>query len=115
MVIALLIALATQFTSGLFISDDVLYDGPLYDMVSESTAETMKSIHYQTFDILLILISIHILFALVHLFKKDNLIWGIVSGNKKLEQAPNLFFKPSIIGIVIWLAIFTSLYLMWAE
>lgn len=111
MVMFLLLCLGLQLFTGLFASDDVFTEGPLYSMVSESFAESMDSLHHQTFNILLVLISLHALAGVFHVLRGDNVIGAILTGKKKIKQsvAP-LHFKPTVVPLIIWALCSYSLY-----
>ncbi len=115
MVLALLISLGVQLFSGLFASDDVFSEGPLYSLFSESTAEQLDSLHHFNFNILLILIAVHALAGILHFFRGDNVLLAIVSGNKKLplKNSTSLSFKSALMPLVLWATLFTLLYSSW--
>lgn len=82
MVMALLALVLLQAVSGLFTSDDIMTEGPLYAVVSGKVSGWMSSIHYQAFDILLGLIALHVLVIIYYkLFKKTHLIPAMVKGS----------------------------------
>ena len=113
MVLILLSLLFLQIFSGLFASDDVFTEGPLYSFVSESFAEKMDNLHHSNFDLLLIFIGLHVIAALYHQLKGDGLIQGIFTGKNtlpKLQQQPQLFWRSSLIALTIWLVLFLLLY-----
>lgn len=65
-VLALLSLLLLQSVSGLFNSDDVFYNGPLYHGVSVSFRDAMGWVHDLAFDLLLALVALHILAVSYH-------------------------------------------------
>lgn len=113
MVLALLAALGVQLLTGLFATDDVLAEGPLLYYVSDSLAETLDSLHNSNFDILLILIGLHVIAALVHTFKADNVIKTIITGKSENEEASDLKFKSSLIPLVLWVILFSLFAYLW--
>lgn len=86
-VLAMLGAIAVQVGLGLFAIDkDGLYEGPLAYLVSLDASEEIADLHEDWFDILLILIGLHIaalLFYRLVLGKK--LIWPMISGKGVAE------------------------------
>ena len=111
MVMALLVSLGLQLFSGLFSSDDVFSEGPLYASASDSFNETMHAIHQSNFDLLLILISLHALAGILHLFRGDNVIWAIISGKKRLAIQPErLTFKKMLLPLMVWLLLSYGIY-----
>jgi cytochrome b len=110
-VVVLLLASFAQAFSGLFNSDDIEYFGPLYDKVNSEWVDQFGDFHESFYNVLIILIGVHILAALLYwLVKKQNLILPMITGEKQLagEDAAQ---KP------VWLALFTlglSGVLVWA-
>ncbi|WP_448211979.1 cytochrome b/b6 domain-containing protein [Colwellia sp. MEBiC06753] len=114
MVLALIITLGLQLFSGLFATDDVLAEGPLIYWLSENFAETMDSLHHTNFNVLLGLIALHIIAAVVHSLKADNVIKAIFITGKSTEAPEHkLKFKSSLLPLAIWGAVFLSLNYFW--
>ena len=87
MVILLLLCLTAQAVLGLFSNDDILFDGPLRDMVSKETSDWLTGLHAQNFNILLGLISLHVLAAIFYLVaKRENLIGAMFTGRKPAAE-----------------------------
>lgn len=83
MVICLLVALLLQVASGLVTTDDILWEGPLYNSVSEEVAELGASIHHRLGTLLQWFVLLHIIAVLYHRFRlKDPLIGAMVHGRK---------------------------------
>lgn len=81
-VIALLLALAVQVGTGLFLTDeDGLVEGPLAHLVSFDTAEAMSEVHEAVFNVLLVLIGIHVAAILFYrLVLGKRLVGAMVTG-----------------------------------
>lgn len=81
-VIAMLTLLVVQVGLGLFSTDeDGLEEGPLAYLVSSDTAEEAAELHESLFDVLLVLIAIHVAAILFYaLFKRQNLVGPMLSG-----------------------------------
>ncbi|MDQ7246726.1 cytochrome b/b6 domain-containing protein [Dongia sedimenti] len=89
MVLVLLLAVGIQSFSGLFNTDDVLFDGPLYDNAPESVTDLAGFVHAWLFNILLALIALHVLVIALYLFwKRENLVRAMVTGRAFLPR-PN--------------------------
>lgn len=72
-----------QGISGLFANDQIFTRGPFARMVSSSTSDTLTRLHQSNFDLLLIVIGIHVLaVALYWLIKRDNLVGPMITGRK---------------------------------
>lgn len=83
-VFALLAALCTQVGTGLFSVDvDGLESGPLAIFVSFKTGRELADIHEFSFDILVVLIALHIAaIALYRLLLKNDLVRPMVTGHR---------------------------------
>ena len=87
-VFAMLALLLLQAVSGLFTSDDIATDGPLFGLVSSSVSARMSTLHRLTIDAIYIVVGIHLLATLFYLLvKRENLVKPMVTGNKQLEPA----------------------------
>ncbi len=88
-VVAMLVALATQVGLGLFaIEEDALYEGPLSHLVSYETARTLADRHETMFNVLLVLIALHLLAVLYYLLiRRDDLMTPMVTGRGKADEA----------------------------
>ena len=86
-VLALLAATLLQVTLGLFSSDeDGLYSGPLATWIDLDLSEEIADLHDKFFDILLILIGVHVAAILFYaLFKRSNLIGPMLTGRAGVD------------------------------
>lgn len=83
MVVLLLLALALQTATGLFADNDIDTTGPLGDLVSGSLRSRLTTIHKYNFELILILVGIHVLAVLAYwLIKRQNLILPMFTGRK---------------------------------
>lgn len=90
-VLALLLLVGTQATLGLFASDDILYEGPLYHLAGYDLSSTLTGWHHQIFDILLIAVIVHVVAVFAYMiFLRNDLILPMVTGVKRMapEDAP---------------------------
>ncbi|WP_432451955.1 MULTISPECIES: cytochrome b/b6 domain-containing protein [unclassified Agarivorans] len=96
MVLALWVLLLIQLLSGLFNSDDILSDGPLYAYVDEEYYEWFKALHSSNADYLFALIAIHILAIGYFCLRKRGYLSAMFSGykNKDIATKPNI--KPGL-------------------
>jgi cytochrome b len=82
-VLALLALLAFQTITGLFGNDDILYEGPLFHLVSKETSDYLVGLHHLGWNILQVLILLHIAAVIFYLLvKKTNLILPMITGRK---------------------------------
>ncbi len=59
-IVLMLVLVLVQAVSGLFNSDDIMFSGPWQASVSKETAELMSEIHAVNFDVLLVVIALHL-------------------------------------------------------
>ena len=87
-VVAMLLALLVQLTSGLIqIDDDDFVEGPLSSLVSYDTALAAHDVHEVSFNILLALIALHLLaIAYYQLVRRRSLIRPMVTGRATLPD-----------------------------
>ncbi|MEP4146306.1 MAG: cytochrome b/b6 domain-containing protein [Halioglobus sp.] len=101
-VLALLCLLLLQAISGLFNSDDILFSGPLYYAAPQPMQDLMGVIHEWAFNILLGLVSLHILAVMYHqLWLKKQLIQPMLFGSatdREGREAPVRVWKAALIA-----------------
>ena len=85
--LAMLLSLAVQVTTGLFAEDDGLFaSGPLAEYVSSSTILQMNAIHHYNSRILLALIGLHVFAGVFYLiWKRENIIGAMITGKKLVK------------------------------
>lgn len=85
--VAILVILAVQVTTGLFqTDDDGLVEGPLAPLVGYDLAEAAHDLHETSFDVLLVLIGIHVAAILGYrLFLGKDLVGPMLSGRARLR------------------------------
>lgn len=105
-IVAMLGLLLVQAGTGLFANDDILIEGPLYAWVSKGTSDWLTSIHKLSFNLLLLVIAVHISAVLFYLLvKRENLIHPMLSGRKRLP--PTLVSSaPRIVSPWLGLTVF---------
>lgn len=81
-VMMLLLLVLLQAVSGLFNTDDILFNGPLYYAASDEVSGLMGTVHDLAFNGLLLMVGLHVLVVLYHqLIKKDKLLPAMVKGS----------------------------------
>ncbi len=84
MVLVLLVTLGVQAVTGLFTFDDVP-EGPLGGTVSEATAYWLTAVHRANFNVILVLIALHVLAITAYgVVKRHNLLRPMITGRKNL-------------------------------
>lgn len=87
-VIGLLGVLAAQVGLGLFASDeDGLYGGPFAHLIDPDLSEEIAELHEDLFDVLLVLIGLHVAAILYYaLVKRDNLVAPMITGRRDVPE-----------------------------
>lgn len=102
-VVAMLLLLLLQGFTGLFNTDDVMYEGPLYAMVDEDFSDFMGGLHETVFKFLLLIVVMHVSAIIFYkVYKGINLVKPMILGWldwKETGAGPTLFFKSA------WLAL----------
>lgn len=101
-VVLMLGLLLAQAGTGLFANDQVFETGPLFGYVEVATSDRLTTIHKQVFDVLVVVIGVHVLAVFAHLFlQRDNLIRPMITGRKPSDRVPS---GEQIDGSRLWLA-----------
>ena len=109
-VVALLSLLLLQAFSGLFNSDDVFFSGPLYYGASGPFRDAMGEVHELVFDLLLVLIVLHIGAVLYYQrWRKEPLTQAMLRGRapgKEGLAAPvpawRALLIATVVALVLW-------------
>jgi cytochrome b len=87
-VLALLASLLVQTVSGLFNSDDVLAEGPLFGIAGPELRSFMGQVHEINFTVLLVLIGLHLAAILFYVaWKGQALVSAMIHGRRR-DLAP---------------------------
>ncbi len=82
-VMAMLGALLLQASTGLFATDDIFTEGPLYPLATKAASDLLTRIHRWNADAIIVLVTIHVLAIGFYLVvKHDNLIRPMINGHK---------------------------------
>lgn len=85
-VIALLLVVGIQASTGLFTHDDIAFQGPLAKHVSNATVSLLSSIHALNSNILFGLIGLHLLaIAYYQWVKRESIIMPMIQGDKEVD------------------------------
>ena len=86
--LALLATLAALVTTGLFSNDDIAFQGPLFNLVSQELSNKLSSLHALSFNALIVLVPLH-LAAIVYYakVKKHNLVVPMLTGKKIVPKS----------------------------
>lgn len=117
-VMAMLADLGIQAVLGLFSSDDIMVQGPLYNTVSESTADFLTSLHRANQWVILALVILHLLAVAWHtLVRKEPLVHAMVAGDMPADHLP-ADAQPSADGAgvrlrALALAVVVAAFVLW--
>jgi len=116
-VFALLLVLLFQAGSGLFSTDDIVFDGPLHDLVSSDLSQTLSGLHRQGLWVIVGLVSLHVLAVLFYTFvRRNNLIKPMITGWKPAPSSGTdaksarggplwaLLLALLLSGVAVWIA-----------
>ena len=98
-VFALIFVLCVQVFTGLFIDDEVSFQGPLAKYVSGSISSFFSEIHEGNQVVIYTLIAIHI--AAIWYYKKfkgENLIKPMINGDKEIDPSEEAKYLPADLG-----------------
>ncbi|UCD81057.1 MAG: cytochrome b/b6 domain-containing protein [Desulfobacterales bacterium] len=101
-IIAMLMSLLIQAGTGLFANDDILTEGPLFDLVSKKTSDWLTGIHLLNQKVLLVLVVIHICAVFFYLLAKgENLIKPMITGSKIWHQNHDSSWGNPVVALVV--------------
>jgi cytochrome b len=98
-VFALLFVLCVQVVTGLFVDDEIAFQGPLAKYVPSAIASFLSEIHEGNQVIIYTLITIHV--AAIWYYKKfkgENLIKPMITGDKEIDPSEEASYLPSDLG-----------------
>jgi len=85
-VIALLLVVGIQASTGLFTDDDIAFQGPLAKHVSNATVSLLSSIHALNSNILFGLIGLHLVaIAYYQWVKRESILMPMIQGDKEVD------------------------------
>lgn len=85
-VLALLLFLCLQVGTGLFANDDIAFRGPLFELLSKESIDTLTGYHRLAINALIALIVLHVVaIAFYAHVKKENLVRPMIDGWRTVE------------------------------
>jgi cytochrome b len=86
-VIAILVVVLVQASTGLFTDDEIAFQGPLSKYVSEDIVKLMNQIHETNHWLVYGLVVFHLMAIFYYQrIKKENLLMPMISGDKEVEE-----------------------------
>ncbi len=117
-VLAMLVDLGIQAVLGLFATDDIMVQGPLYGTVSAATSSFLTSLHEANRWVIITLVVLHLLAVAWHtLARKEPLVRAMVAGDMPADHLP-VDAQPSADGTgvrlrALMLAIVVAAFVLW--
>lgn len=87
-VMTMLLSIGIQAFTGLFITDDILFEGPLYSQVSSATASLMSTVHKTNDKVLMALLLLHLLAIALYTVKGKKLLGPMLRGDASSDRLP---------------------------
>ena len=113
-VFALLGSLAALVVTGLFANDDIAFNGPLFSLIEKSQSDRLTGLHELTFNIVLILVALHIIaITFYYFFKKKNLVKPMITGIQEISNDASYKVTEGVIRKFI-IAASISVFVVWA-
>jgi cytochrome b len=98
-VFALLLVLSVQVLTGLFVDDEITFQGPLAKYISNSLVSILSEIHEGNQVVIYVLITIHIAAIIYYKkFKGEDLITPMIRGDKEIDPSEEANYLPSDLG-----------------
>jgi cytochrome b len=116
-VLALWLAVLAQAGTGLFANDEVMNAGPLYAWVSGGTSEALTGWHHDIFDVLLVLLLVHVAAVLVYRFwGRQKLVSAMLNGRREDVPGGEDIGAELAWRAVLWLTVVSAVVggLLWA-
>lgn len=85
-VIAMLVIIGFQATTGLFANDEILTQGPLVQFVSESSSSWLTGLHQWNETLVYAIVGLHLLAVLIYTFRGQRLITPMLCGKVPAAQ-----------------------------
>jgi len=86
-VLGMLLLLLLQAGSGLFASDDVLFEGPFFPLVGGDGSEWLTDLHKFNFNLVLALVGLHLAAVALHQWRGEGLVQAMWHGRKVSDRA----------------------------
>jgi cytochrome b len=104
-VLVILAVIAAQAGSGLFMTDDILYEGPWYVAVSSDTADLASTVHHRLAWPVGVLIGLHLAAILAYrLYKGQRLTRAMITGRKpsdRISASASISHSRSVLALVV--------------
>lgn len=111
MVVIMLLTLSFQGVSGLFLSDDIFFQAPLYGLFGDGFSSQLRTLHQWNSNLLIILIVLHLVGLVVHRLLGEPLLAAMLAGKKRFRQQPVDVRKESLNSVTLRLRAIGALFI----
>ena len=85
LVVILMSAALVQSVTGLFMTDDIFFEGPLHDYVDEATFDWIYLLHHNAWRFVLVAVAVHLSAQLIYgVFLRDPTPLSMITGQKRV-------------------------------
>ena len=89
LVLILMVGALVQSVTGLFMTDDIFFEGPLHDYVDDTTFDWVYFLHHNAWRLVLVAVAVHLLAQLVYgVVLRDSTPISMVTGQKQVALPP---------------------------
>lgn len=114
MIALLMVLLGVQLLTGMAsVDNSYISDGPLVTYLPESWVEWASAIHKININILLAAIALHIVAAILHSWRYDNVITSMISGYGELAAGQKKPQLKNSLSFFLLFAVFLSIFYLW--
>lgn len=112
-VLAMLAVLLFQAGSGLFVNDDIAFEGPLYKWAGKELSDRLMGWHHFNEKIILLLVVVHVAAIVFYkVFHKENLVTPMITGRKRMSGAEDARGGASLVAAVLLAASAVGVYFL---
>lgn len=98
-IFALLLVLSIQVLTGLFVDDEIAFQGPLAKYAPSAVVSFLSEVHAGNQVVIYTLITIHIIAIWFYKkYKGENLVKPMISGDKEIDPSEEAKYLPSDLG-----------------
>jgi cytochrome b len=109
-VLVLLLLLLLQAVTGLFNSDELMFDGPFYHALDRSWTDRLGAMHEWVFWVLSGFIGLHIVAVLFYQWGRGkDLIGPMLHGGSQGERSPRPFWLALLIALLLGAALYIAI------
>ena len=111
LVLLLMAAALAQSVTGLFMTDDIFFEGPLYRYINDDAFELIYFLHHNAWRVVAAMVLVHVLAHVIYgVILRDPTPLSMITGKKRVAlpavSTPRL---PAVISLVLCVATFTLL------